>query len=46
MCKISYNTVTYELNFHMRGGISIFIYDVVKKESHQFLMNCFYAILW
>ena len=21
MCKISYNTLTYELNFHMHGGI-------------------------
>ena len=42
--KISYNPLTSELNFHME--FSVFIDDVVKKESRQFLLNCFYAILW
>ena len=42
-CKISYNTLTSELKFHM--VFSVFIDDVVKKESRQFLLNCSYAIL-
>ena len=42
--KISYNPLTSELKFHM--VLSVFIDDVVKKESRQFLLNCSYAILW
>ena len=42
--KISYNPLTSELNFHM--VFSGFIDDVIKKESRQFLLNCFHAILW
>ena len=46
MYKISYNynPLAIEINFHM--VFSGFIDDVVKKESHQFLLNCFDAILW
>src|SRR4051812_3278454 len=40
ICKISYNLLAFELNFHM--VFSGFIDDVVKKESRQFLLNCFY----
>ena len=42
--KICYNPLTSKLNFHM--VFSIFVDDVVKKESRQFLLNCLYAILW
>ena len=45
MYKISYNynPLAIEITFHM--VFSGFIDDVVKKESRQFLLNCFHAIL-
>ena len=39
--KISYNPLTSDVKFHM--VFSVFIYDVVKKESRQFLLNCSHA---
>ena len=44
MYKISYNPLAFEINFDM--VFSGFIDDVVKKESGQFLLYCFHAILW
>jgi len=32
------------MNFRM--VFSLLMYDVVKKESRQFLLNCSYAIMW
>ena len=42
--SLNYNPLAIEINFHM--VFSGFIDDVVKKESRQFLLNCFYAIMW
>ena len=42
--SLNYKPLAFEINFHM--VFSGFIDDVVKKESRQFLLNGFYAILW
>ena len=40
--SLNYNTLAIEIKFHM--VFSGFVDDVVKKESRQFLLNCFHAI--
>ena len=40
--SLNYKPLAFEINFHM--VFSGFIDDVVKKESRQFLLNCFHAI--
>ena len=42
--SLNYNPLAIEINFHM--VFSGFMYDVVEKESRQFLLNSLCAIMW